>query len=282
MTQQIDLKMDFWTKADKMKENGSWPLSFQPISLPAARRWHMTATSSRRSHAVTCVCASKNALFKRNHWKTTDLLIFTAVPLSHTVELKLPAMTNARPFQTFKAAGLKCAGWKYVFGRSSLPPYHQSCLFLPDYHVSGSDGKSESVANLQPQPSLSSLQSSSPGQKRSGNPLRKWLTSPVRRLSQGSSVKKPASKPKKTGETGVEEVRWGLMVGLIFTFSSELLNVPKLIPHRFEALDLDVCSCTKTAKNTKECCNTLYIYIFFLADKHEQKILEKSLNDENI
>ncbi|KAF6723342.1 Kalirin [Oryzias melastigma] len=82
--------------------------------------------------------------------------------------------------------------------RSSV---EMDCFFSSgrDYHVSGSDGKSESVANLQPQPSLSSLQSSSPGQKRSGNPLRKWLTSPVRRLSQGSSVKKPASKPKKTG-----------------------------------------------------------------------------------
>uniref|UniRef100_A0A8C2X7H1 Kalirin RhoGEF kinase a n=1 Tax=Cyclopterus lumpus TaxID=8103 RepID=A0A8C2X7H1_CYCLU len=51
----------------------------------------------------------------------------------------------------------------------------------------GSDGKTESVTNLQPQPSLSSLQSSSPGPKRSGNTLRKWLTSPVRRLSHGSS-----------------------------------------------------------------------------------------------
>uniref|UniRef100_A0A671Z382 Kalirin RhoGEF kinase n=1 Tax=Sparus aurata TaxID=8175 RepID=A0A671Z382_SPAAU len=66
----------------------------------------------------------------------------------------------------------------------------------------GSDGKTESVANLQPQPSLSSLQSSSPGPKRSGNTLRKWLTSPVRRLSHGSSVKKlPNNKQKKTGKT---------------------------------------------------------------------------------
>uniref|UniRef100_A0A671Z3C5 non-specific serine/threonine protein kinase n=1 Tax=Sparus aurata TaxID=8175 RepID=A0A671Z3C5_SPAAU len=71
-----------------------------------------------------------------------------------------------------------------------------------NYPVSGSDGKTESVANLQPQPSLSSLQSSSPGPKRSGNTLRKWLTSPVRRLSHGSSVKKlPNNKQKKTGKT---------------------------------------------------------------------------------
>lgn len=72
-----------------------------------------------------------------------------------------------------------------------------------NYPVSGSDGKTESVANLQPQPSLGSLQSSSPGPKRSGNTLRKWLTSPVRRLSQGSSVKKlPNNKQKKTGKRG--------------------------------------------------------------------------------
>uniref|UniRef100_A0A7N8XKA5 non-specific serine/threonine protein kinase n=1 Tax=Mastacembelus armatus TaxID=205130 RepID=A0A7N8XKA5_9TELE len=74
--------------------------------------------------------------------------------------------------------------------------------FFKNYPVSGSDGKTESVANLQPQPSLSSLQSSSPGPKRSGNTLRKWLTSPVRRLSHGSSVKKlPTNKQKKTGKT---------------------------------------------------------------------------------
>uniref|UniRef100_A0A8C4E5W7 non-specific serine/threonine protein kinase n=1 Tax=Dicentrarchus labrax TaxID=13489 RepID=A0A8C4E5W7_DICLA len=74
--------------------------------------------------------------------------------------------------------------------------------FFKNYPVSSSDGKTESVANLQPQPSLSSLQSSSPGPKRSGNTLRKWLTSPVRRLSHGSSVKKlPNNKQKKTGKT---------------------------------------------------------------------------------
>ncbi|KAJ8012874.1 hypothetical protein DPEC_G00047410 [Dallia pectoralis] len=66
------------------------------------------------------------------------------------------------------------------------------------YSVSGPEGsKTESVVNLQPQASLSSIQSSSPGPKRSGNTLKKWLTSPVRRLSHGSSVKKFPSKPKK-------------------------------------------------------------------------------------
>uniref|UniRef100_A0A4W5NZU8 non-specific serine/threonine protein kinase n=1 Tax=Hucho hucho TaxID=62062 RepID=A0A4W5NZU8_9TELE len=59
------------------------------------------------------------------------------------------------------------------------------------------ESKTESVANLQSQASLSSIQSSSPGPKRSGNTLKKWLTSPVRRLSHGSSVKKFPSKHKK-------------------------------------------------------------------------------------
>uniref|UniRef100_A0A8B9I6D0 non-specific serine/threonine protein kinase n=1 Tax=Anser brachyrhynchus TaxID=132585 RepID=A0A8B9I6D0_9AVES len=62
------------------------------------------------------------------------------------------------------------------------------------YSVSSNDngGKSDSVANLQPQPSLNSIQSS-PGPKRSTNTLKKWLTSPVRRLNSGkaeSNIKK--------------------------------------------------------------------------------------------
>uniref|UniRef100_A0A8C7FFA0 non-specific serine/threonine protein kinase n=1 Tax=Oncorhynchus kisutch TaxID=8019 RepID=A0A8C7FFA0_ONCKI len=43
----------------------------------------------------------------------------------------------------------------------------------------------------------SSIHSSSPGPKRSGNTLKKWLTSPVRRLSHGSSIKKLPNKHKK-------------------------------------------------------------------------------------
>uniref|UniRef100_A0A8D2MBQ8 Kalirin RhoGEF kinase n=1 Tax=Zonotrichia albicollis TaxID=44394 RepID=A0A8D2MBQ8_ZONAL len=56
------------------------------------------------------------------------------------------------------------------------------------YSVSANDngGKSDSVANLQPQPSLNSIQSS-PGPKRSTNTLKKWLTSPVRRLNSGKT-----------------------------------------------------------------------------------------------
>uniref|UniRef100_A0A8K9WUL0 DH domain-containing protein n=1 Tax=Oncorhynchus mykiss TaxID=8022 RepID=A0A8K9WUL0_ONCMY len=82
------------------------------------------------------------------------------------------------------------------------PPPHLKCCLPPpfpeNYSVSGPEGaKTESVANLQSQASLSSIQSSSPGPKRSGNTLKKWLTSPVRRLSHGSSVKKFPSKHKK-------------------------------------------------------------------------------------
>ncbi|XP_062258384.1 kalirin isoform X2 [Platichthys flesus] len=99
--------------------------------------------------------------------------------------------------------------------RSSV---EMDCFFnsgKENYPVSSSDGKTESVANLQPQPSLSSLQPSSPGPKRSGNTLRKWLTSPVRRLSHGSSVKKlPNNKQKKTGPgSGREENRKSIDLG---------------------------------------------------------------------
>nr|XP_015214255.1 PREDICTED: kalirin isoform X1 [Lepisosteus oculatus] len=86
--------------------------------------------------------------------------------------------------------------------RSSV---EMECFFpsgKDNYSVSAAEngGKSESVANLQPQTSMSSIQTSSPGPKRSGNTLKKWLTSPVRRLSSGkadSNVKKIPSKPKK-------------------------------------------------------------------------------------
>ncbi|XP_063256948.1 kalirin isoform X4 [Prinia subflava] len=62
------------------------------------------------------------------------------------------------------------------------------CSCTDAYSVSSNDngGKSDSVANLQPQPSLNSIQSS-PGPKRSTNTLKKWLTSPVRRLNSGKT-----------------------------------------------------------------------------------------------
>uniref|UniRef100_A0AAY4EB72 non-specific serine/threonine protein kinase n=1 Tax=Denticeps clupeoides TaxID=299321 RepID=A0AAY4EB72_9TELE len=81
--------------------------------------------------------------------------------------------------------------------RSSV---EMECFFpsgKDSYDQPSSGMKTESVANLQPQASLSSIQTSSPGPKRSGNTLKKWLTSPVRRLSHGSSVKKIPNKQKK-------------------------------------------------------------------------------------
>ncbi|XP_051564019.1 kalirin-like isoform X2 [Myxocyprinus asiaticus] len=81
--------------------------------------------------------------------------------------------------------------------RSSV---EMDCFFpagKENFTVSGPEGKTESVTTLQPQASLNSLQSSSPGPKRSGNTLKKWLTSPVRRLSHGSNIKKIPSKQKQ-------------------------------------------------------------------------------------
>ncbi|XP_074857072.1 kalirin isoform X10 [Carettochelys insculpta] len=80
-----------------------------------------------------------------------------------------------------------CLGW--LFSKCCC------CFSCKDvYSVSSSEngGKSESVANLQPQSSLNSIHSS-PGPKRSTNTLKKWLTSPVRRLNSGkaeSNIKK--------------------------------------------------------------------------------------------
>lgn len=71
------------------------------------------------------------------------------------------------------------------------------CSVSENYTVGGADGKTDSVAALQPQASLASLHSNSPGPKRSGNTLKKWLTSPVRRLSHGSNIKKLPSKQKQ-------------------------------------------------------------------------------------
>lgn len=73
---------------------------------------------------------------------------------------------------------------------------------LPDsLSVSSNDASPPaSVASLQPH--MMGAQSS-PGPKRPGNTLRKWLTSPVRRLSSGKAdghVKKLAHKHKKSRE----------------------------------------------------------------------------------
>ncbi|KAK7144341.1 hypothetical protein R3I94_010684 [Phoxinus phoxinus] len=89
------------------------------------------------------------------------------------------------------------------------------CFFPPgkeNYPVGSSEVKSESSASLQPQTSVTSLPTGSPGPKRSGttgNTLKKWLTSPVRRLSHGkgdnTNAKKPNNKQRKRdGRKSVE------------------------------------------------------------------------------
>ncbi|XP_043549662.1 kalirin isoform X3 [Chiloscyllium plagiosum] len=65
------------------------------------------------------------------------------------------------------------------------------------YSPNDNGAKSESVSNLQPQPSLNSMQNS-PGPKRSGNTLKKWLTSPVRRLSSGKADNRKIVKQKRS------------------------------------------------------------------------------------
>ncbi|XP_016127087.1 kalirin-like [Sinocyclocheilus grahami] len=87
-----------------------------------------------------------------------------------------------------------------------FPPGKENCP------VGSSEVKSESAASLQPQTSVTSLPTGSPGPKRSGttgNTLKKWLTSPVRRLSHGkgdnTNAKKPNNKQRKRdGRKSVE------------------------------------------------------------------------------
>ncbi|XP_066431403.1 kalirin isoform X4 [Eleutherodactylus coqui] len=71
------------------------------------------------------------------------------------------------------------------------------------FSVSGGEngGKTDSVANLQPQSSLNSIQSS-PGPKRSTNTLKKWLTSPVRRLNSGKAESNIKKQKKRAGNLG--------------------------------------------------------------------------------
>ncbi|KAM4026047.1 kalirin isoform 9-T9 [Anomaloglossus baeobatrachus] len=87
--------------------------------------------------------------------------------------------------------------------RSSV---EMECFFPPGkdaFSVSGGEngGKSDSVANLQPQSSLNSIQSS-PGPKRSTNTLKKWLTSPVRRLNSGKAESSVKKQKKRAGNLG--------------------------------------------------------------------------------
>nr|XP_027791880.1 kalirin isoform X13 [Marmota flaviventris] len=79
----------------------------------------------------------------------------------------------------------------YTRGPSLGWLFSKCCCCFPcgdaySHSSSENGGKSESVANLQAQPSLNSIHSS-PGPKRSTNTLKKWLTSPVRRLNSGKA-----------------------------------------------------------------------------------------------
>ncbi|KAG8548579.1 hypothetical protein GDO81_024899 [Engystomops pustulosus] len=87
--------------------------------------------------------------------------------------------------------------------RSSV---EMECFFPPGkdaFSISGGEngGKTDSVANLQPQSSLNSIQSS-PGPKRSTNTLKKWLTSPVRRLNSGKAESNIKKQKKRAGNLG--------------------------------------------------------------------------------
>ncbi|XP_017901325.1 PREDICTED: kalirin-like isoform X5 [Capra hircus] len=80
---------------------------------------------------------------------------------------------------------------EYTRGPSLGWLFAKCCCCFPcrdaySHSSSENGGKSESVANLQAQPSLNSIHSS-PGPKRSTNTLKKWLTSPVRRLNSGKA-----------------------------------------------------------------------------------------------
>lgn len=80
----------------------------------------------------------------------------------------------------------------------AFPPF--SSLFPDTLSVSSNDGGISGSATLQP-----GHLHGSPGAKRPGNTLRKWLTSPVRRLSSGKAdghAKKLAHKHKKNRKSG--------------------------------------------------------------------------------
>ncbi|XP_074836209.1 rho guanine nucleotide exchange factor 25 isoform X2 [Carettochelys insculpta] len=103
------------------------------------------------------------------------------------------------------------------------PSTHQAPDACPPeeeaYSVADSDGSlSASVASAQPQPSSGSAPSS-PGSRHSVSTLRKWLTTPVRKLSAGSLAKgerKPEGRPRRQGRRhGRQEDRKSIDLGLL-------------------------------------------------------------------
>ncbi|XP_060683238.1 kalirin isoform X4 [Hemiscyllium ocellatum] len=94
-------------------------------------------------------------------------------------------------------AGSECCPCRCCIKRI-LAKCYCCCWSCRDAYSPNDNGaKSESVSNLQPQPSLNSMQNS-PGPKRSGNTLKKWLTSPVRRLSSGKADNRKIVKQKRS------------------------------------------------------------------------------------
>lgn len=97
--------------------------------------------------------------------------------------------------------------------------------------MAGSDGSiSASVASIQPQPSSGSAPSS-PGSRRSVSTLKKWLTTPVRKLSTGSLAKgerKPEGRPRRGGEGrrhGRQEERKSIDLGLLGKANEPLITL---------------------------------------------------------
>ncbi len=129
-------------------------------------------------------------------WESSfSLLVFSQIQLVMPVMQKLQMLSCIQPGVFLKS----CFRSDHHLHNELYfhSPFFSVLCPTENYAVSGPEGKTESVTTLKPQASMNSLQSSSPGPKRSGNTLKKWLTSPVRRLSHGSNIKKIPSKQKQ-------------------------------------------------------------------------------------
>ncbi|XP_067832816.1 rho guanine nucleotide exchange factor 25-like isoform X2 [Heptranchias perlo] len=149
------------------------------------------------------------------------------VQTGESEEAKIDPGDNKTGWAPPEAAGAQGPSRDTSFtSASSLCEFPRSvemeCLFPSgeeSYSVTGSDGSiSTSVASIQPQPSTSSAPSS-PSSKRSVSTLKKWLTSPVRKLSSGKvdrQVKKLECKPKKAEQRkSIDERRKSTDLGIV-------------------------------------------------------------------